>query len=96
MEMLFVISTDRGGRILAPLAHACIRKGIAWGCFFTNDGVRLLADSGIKNLMDMANQAIACEHSWQRFMVEKHCPVELGSQTNHSAMLARAVRVITL
>ncbi len=94
--MLFVISTDRGGQILAPLAHACIRKGIAWGCFFTNDGVRLLADSSIRSLMGVANQAIACEHSWQRFMAGESCPVELGSQTNHSALLANAARVITI
>ncbi len=96
MEILFVVSTDRGGQILAPLAHACIRKGIAWGCFFTNDGVRLLADSGIRSLMGVANQAIACEHSWQRFMAGESCPVELGSQTNHSALLATAARVITI
>lgn len=96
MEMLFVISTDRGGEILAPLAHACSRKGIAWGCFFTNDGVRLLADSGIQNLLEAANQTIACERSWQRFMAGKNCPVELGSQTNHSALLATAARVITI
>ncbi|MES2406424.1 MAG: hypothetical protein V4528_03785 [Pseudomonadota bacterium] len=96
MEMLFVISTDRGSHVLAPLAHACIRKGIAWSCFFTNDGVRILAETDIKNLMGVANQAIACEHSWQRFMATENCPVELGSQTNHSALLAHAARVITL
>ena len=96
MEMLFVISTDRGGDIFAPLAHACIRKRVAWGCFFTNDGVRVLADSGIQSLLVAANQAIACEHSWQRFMAEKNCPVEPGSPTNHSALLATAARVITI
>ena len=96
MEMLFVVSTDRGGQILAPLAHACIRKGIRWGCFFTNDGVRLLADSDIRSLMDAANPALACEHSWQRFMAGESCPVELGSQTNHSALLATAARVVAI
>jgi len=96
LDMLFVISTDQGGHILAPLAQACLRKGIAWGCFFTNDGVRLLAGSGIRSLMSVANQAIACEHSWQRFMAGEYCPVELGSQTNHSALLAKAARVITI
>lgn len=96
MEMLFVVSTDLGAEIFAPLARACIRKGIAWSCFFTNDGVRLLADSGIRNLMSAANQAIACEHSWQRFMAGEGCPVELGSQTNHSALLAIAARVVTI
>ncbi|BBP04022.1 hypothetical protein TPL01_15990 [Sulfuriferula plumbiphila] len=96
MEMLFVISTDQGGEILAPLAHACIRKGIMWGCFFTNDGVRLLADSSIRSLMDAAKPALACEHSWQRFMAGESCPVELGSQTSHSALLASAARVVTI
>ncbi len=94
--MLFVISTDRGGAIFAPLAHACIRKKIVWGCFFTDDGVRLLADSGIRSLLDAANPALACEHSWKRFMAGESCPVELGSQTNHSALLATAARIVTI
>ena len=96
MDMLFVVSTDRGANILVPLAQACVRKGIVWGCFFTNDGVRLLGDSEMKNLMGMANLALACEHSWQRFMAGESCPVELGSQTNHSALLAAAAKVVTL
>ncbi|MBZ0093140.1 MAG: hypothetical protein K8F27_13090 [Sulfuricellaceae bacterium] len=96
MDLLFVVSTGQGADILTSLAQACIRKGAEWGCFFTNDGVHLLADSRVLSLMAAASPALACEHSWQRFMAGKNCPVELGSQTNHSALLATASRVVAI
>jgi len=96
LDLLFVVSTDRGARVLAPLAAACGRAGKAWGCFFTNDGVKLLADDEVARLMPGARRAVACEHSWQRFMGESPCPVELGSQTDHSALVAEAARVVAL
>ncbi|HUW36939.1 MAG TPA: hypothetical protein VMV91_06370 [Rhodocyclaceae bacterium] len=96
LDLLFVVSTDRGARVLAPLAAACGRAGKVWGCFFTNDGVKLLADDALKKLMPGAGRAVACEHSWQRFMGESPCPVELGSQTDHSALVAEAASVVAI
>ncbi len=96
LDLLFVVGTDRGARVLIPLAAACGRAGKTWGCFFTNDGVNLLADDTLKTLMPAAGRAVACEYSWQRFMGESPCPVELGSQTDHSALVAEAASVVAI
>ena len=95
-ELLFVVSTDRGAGALAGLAAACRRRGARWACFFTADGVRLLAEERVRAATHGAARAVACEHSWGRFMGEAACPVELGSQTDHSALVARAARVVSL
>ncbi len=95
-ELLFVVSTDRGAGPLAGLADACRRRGTRWACFFTNDGVKLLADAGVRAATQGAGRAVACEHSWARFMGAARCPVELGSQTDHSALVACAARVVAL
>ncbi|MHB1074685.1 hypothetical protein [Thiobacillus sp.] len=96
MKLLIVVSTDLGGSLLAPLASACLRNNIQWGCFFTNDGVKLLGDPALAILIGQAAQQVACEHSWFRFMGQRKCPVELGSQTNHSAMVGVADNILTL
>lgn len=96
MKLLIVVSTDQSGPILTPLARACLRSGAKWGCFFTNDGVKLLGDGGLAALLGQADQAVACDHSWLRFMGDRPCPVELGSQTNHSALVGSAENVLTL
>lgn len=96
MKLLIVVSTDQGGPLLAPLASACLRNNIQWGCFFTNDGVKLLSDPALAILVGQAAQQVACEHSWFRFMGQQACPVELGSQTNHSAMVGVADNILTL
>ncbi len=95
-DLLFVVSTDRGAGPLAGLAAACRRRGARWACFFTNDGVKLLAEEGVRAAMQGAAREVACEHSWERFMGGTACPVELGSQTDHSALVARAARVVSL
>jgi len=94
VSLLFVVSTERSARVLLPLAEACRRGGVAWSCFFTNDGVKLLADGEVGKLMAEAARAIACEYSWHRFMGGATCPVELGSQTDHSALVADAATVV--
>lgn len=96
LDLLFVVSTDRGAHLMMPLAGACGRAGKTWGCFFTNDGVKLLLDDQVMSLMTGAARAIACEHSWERFMGEGSCPVELGSQTDHSALVADAASVVAI
>ena len=94
VDLLIVVSTDCSARVLVPLAKACRRAGVAWSCFFTNDGVKLLADDEVKNLMGAAARAIACEYSWERFMGDSPCPVERGSQTDHSALVADTATVV--
>ncbi len=94
MDLLLVVSTPLCAPVLVPLAQACRRRGIRWGCFFTHDGVKLLADPALTELMPPADLAVACEYSWHRFMGSQRCPVTLGSQTNHSAMVAGAARVV--
>ncbi|HVC11967.1 MAG TPA: hypothetical protein VNE59_10045 [Burkholderiales bacterium] len=95
-DLLFVVSTDRGAGPLASLTDACRRRGTRWACFFTNDGVKLLAEDAVRGAAQGAARAVACEHSWARYMGAASCPVELGSQTDHSALVARAARVVAL
>ncbi|MHB0974756.1 MAG: hypothetical protein ACYC0P_10990 [Thiobacillus sp.] len=96
MKLLIVVSTALGGHLLMPLARACSRNRVEWGCFFTNDGVKLLGDPALVSLLDGASRKVACDHSWVRFMGRPDCPVELGSQTNHSAMVGAAEKILTL
>lgn len=96
MEILLHISTAEAGPVARPLAEACRRAGIAWGCFLTNDGVRLLDDAGFAAALGGAARAAVCEHSWQAHMPGRDCPVELGSQTVNSALMAEAAKVVSL
>lgn len=96
MDVLFIVSTPEGARILAPLAAACRRRGASWACFFTNDGVTAIDDPAVKGVLQCANSAVACEYSWERFRGDTPCPVKLGSQTDNSSMVGQAARVIGL
>jgi hypothetical protein len=90
------IATPAGGRIAAALARACARAGVTWSCFLTNDGVRALADSDVVAALKPAARVAVCEHSWRQHMNDAPCPVELGSQTINSALMAEAGRVVSL
>lgn len=96
MSLLFIVSTPQAKRVLLPLAAACRRKGTRWNCFFTNDGVNNLEDSQVAELACCAQRVVVCEHSWARYMGDKPCPVELGSQTQNSIMVGEAGRIISL
>lgn len=96
MELMLVISTPESRPLVAGLAAACLRRGIEWGCFLTNDGVRSLEDPELATLLKQAPEAVVCEASWERFMGEAACPLTLGSQTQHSEMLGRTRRVLSL
>jgi len=39
---------------------------------------------------------VVCEESWHRFCPSLDCPVEYGSQTINSGLMAKAVRVVAL
>lgn len=96
MEVLLHIATSDGARTGAALARACARAGISWGCFLTNDGVRALADPVFVAALASAPRAAACKHSWERYMNGMPCPIRLSSQTDNSAMMAEARRVVSL
>ena len=96
MQMMFHVTTENAAPLVAPLAAACARAGISWGCFFTNDGVKVLADTAFVGVLAGADKAVVCEHSWHQFMGAAACPVELGSQTINSAMMAEAEKVVSL
>lgn len=92
--VLIHVSTPASGDIAVALAGACQRAGVAWSCFFTNDGVKVLADSAAAAAFGTAARAVACEKSWEEFMGGAACPVELGSQTVNSALMGEADKVI--
>lgn len=96
MDLLIDVSTPDAAPMLVPLLQALHRRGSDWAIFFTNDGVKTLHDAQLVGLMHLAEQAVACEFSWERHMGDAACPVTIGSQTNHSMMAASAARIIGL
>jgi hypothetical protein len=96
MDVMYVISNRNVGQILLPLLRACKRRGTAWSCFFTDSGVEALDDDRLRGLLSCATEAVACEFSWERYRGGRECPVQTGSQTNHSAMVAQAKHVVSL
>ncbi len=97
MELLFVVSSENGAGIAKPLAAACVRNKVSWGCFFTNDGVKSLTDPIFCDLLEeIAAEAIVCAQSWTDHMNGAPCPLEVGSQFDHAGLIARADKVISL
>jgi hypothetical protein len=96
MNILFEVSSGDAADVLVPLARACDRNAVAWSCFFTGDGVKTLARDDVLATVAGAAKAAACEVSWERYMGEKPCPVEIGSQTNNSAMVGDTDKIISL
>lgn len=96
MELMIIVSSREASPILAGLARACNRRGLEWACFCTSHGVQVLGDHGVRQALEKATNSMACELSWSRYMGDARCPVELGSQTEHSALAGRAARVVSL
>lgn len=96
MDVLLIVSREAAAPILKPLADALTRSGARWAAFFTNDGVRVLRDAAIASAVGQARTAIACHKSWEAQVGGEACPVELGSQTNNSALVGEADRVVSL
>lgn len=95
IDILFHVSHRGAGRYLFPLIAAARRRGARVACFFTYDGVLVAADPRLKDVLG-DGRAVACEESWQRFRPGEPCPVEAGSQTTNSALVAEAARVVSL
>jgi len=96
MDLLLLVTHPQAGVITESLARACNRAGIEWAVFFTNDAVELLADPGLFSAVSQGGRVIACQDSWNRYMPGRDCPVDLGSQTNNSELVAQARRVVSL
>jgi len=93
--VITVTRTDSHGRIRG-LTRACQRRNINYSLFFTADGVSTLGDSQVIECAAHADEAIACEFSWDQQGTKDQCPVEIGSQTDHSRLLKTADRLVTL
>lgn len=97
MDILFTVSKKESARILKPLLRACSRSNCTFEVFLTHQGVLILDDGEIETLLATASvKTVACHHSWTTHADSGDCPVTLGSQTNHSEMLARSKRVVSL
>lgn len=96
MDILLHITTPAAAPIAAGLGKALSAQGVSWGCFLTNDGVRMLDDPGFAAACTSAVRAVVCEHSWDLYMDGRDCPVERGSQTINSLLMAEAGRVVSL
>ncbi len=96
MNILFHVTTAGGGALLAPLALAAARNNASCAAFFTHEGVLGLKDPAILAALAGAERTVVCEESWHRFCAGLDCPVELGSQTINSALMAEADKVVAL
>ncbi len=96
MDILLHVTTPDAARVAAPLGRALTAKGVRWGCFLTNDGVRALDDAAFTAALASAERVSVCEHSWTLHMPGRACPVEQASQTLNSALMAEAARVVSL
>lgn len=95
MKLLIVVSNPKSRAALSGLLGACIRRKLAFACFFTGDGVTLLDDAGLVSELGNAARAVVCEHSWQQYSPDRPAPIEQGSQTDHSALMGEVSHVVS-
>ncbi len=96
MKLHIVVSTTHSGSIALGLAKAATRAAIEWSIFFTSDGVQVLSNEELIAILPSASSAIACEESWNLHAGNLDCAVEMGSQTNNSALVGDATKHISL
>ena len=96
MKILLVISNPKTADILQGISESCSRAKQEYLCFFTGDGVKLLQDDEIIAAIQTAERNVACEHSWEKHFSSQQLPIEKGSQTDHSGMIAMVDRVVSL
>ncbi len=97
MEIMVHITSRNAAAVAAPFMRALSRAGVSWGCFVTNDGVALLREDDFIESVSGAARAVACEHSWEKVGgTAADCPIERGSQTINSIMMAEAARLVSL
>lgn len=96
MDVLLHITTADAAPIAAGLGRALTSQEASWSCFLTNDGVKALDNADFAAASAGAARVVVCEHSWEHHMDSRACPVEQGSQTVNSALVAEAARVVSL
>ncbi len=96
MKILFVISNPTSVEALLGLTDACARRNQTFLCFFTGDGVEILGDSKVIDAISKAERAVVCEFSWAKYLPGQQAPIEEGSQTDHSAMVSKVDKVVSL
>ena len=96
MDLLIIVSTPKSGAIADALGQAANRARVDRAAFFTNDGVKTLADTGLCETLTRASRAIACHDSWRQHMGDTTCPIESGSQTSNSELVGSATRIVSL
>ena len=96
MDVMLHVTSPEAGVVAIPLMKALGRGGVDWACFVTNDGTELLREEAFVEALQSAGRAVVCEHSWEAFGGSAgDCPIERGSQTINSAMMAEADRVVS-
>ncbi len=97
MDIMVHVTTKDAAAVAPPLMRALNRAGVSWGCFVTNDGVVLLREPDFIEALSGATRSVACEHSWEKAGgASADCPIERGSQTINSTMMAEAERLVSL
>lgn len=95
MKLLFHVTTAGGGELLLPLVQAAKRTNASFAAFFTHEGALGLRSPALVTALE-GTRAVVCEESWHRFCPGNDCPVENGSQTINSALMAEADKVVAL
>ena len=95
MTIVITVSDAGSSRLVAGLADAVCRSELDYALFFTGSGVDTLTNPAIVERASRAVEAIACEHAWQQYQATQPCPINIGSQTDHSRLLKSASRMIT-
>ncbi len=96
MDVLLHITAAQAAPIAGALGRAFSAQGATWACFLTNDGVKVLDDEAFNAARTGAVRVAVCEKSWDIHMAGRDCPVERGSQTVNSGLMAEAARVVSL
>jgi len=96
VNILIVVSHPDAINALTGLTAACLRQQHSYTCFFTGDGVTLLQNQQVVNVTADAKKAVVCEYSWERHFKPSPSVVEKGSQTDLSAMMCTADKVVSL
>jgi len=96
MNIVITVSRIESCGLICGLARACQRNNIDYSLFFTGAGIGTLDDAAVVECSASASEAVACEYSWEEQRALEACPVEIGSQTDHSRLLKTADRLITL
>jgi hypothetical protein len=96
MNILLVISHADLENFLHPLLEKLNEREINFSCFFTGTGVLNLSNSKLLKSLNNSSKAIVCHQSWEKYFPKKKSPIEEGSQTNLSEMIAGDYKVFSL